>query len=86
MQKVVNITVLKNNTFCEFYKITTHGVVFYHPSGLTVVVAVVVVIAVVVLSRVVGGERRGHGGGCDGYTVTLFVVDEVHRPRLGLVC
>ena len=35
MQKVVNITVLKNNTFHQLYPFTTFKVIFYHPSGLT---------------------------------------------------
>ena len=35
MEKVVNYTVPKNNTFCQFYSITMFGVVFYHPSALT---------------------------------------------------
>ena len=35
MEKVVNYTVPKNNTFRQFYSITMFGVVFYHPSGLT---------------------------------------------------
>ena len=34
--KVVNTTVPKNNPFHWNYPITTFGVVFYHPSGLTV--------------------------------------------------
>ena len=34
MEKVVNYTVPKNNTFRQFYSITMFGVVFYHPSGL----------------------------------------------------
>ena len=35
MEKVVNYTVPKNNTFRQFYSITMFEVVFYHPSGLT---------------------------------------------------
>ena len=37
---MVNTRVPKNNTFHCDYPITTFGVAFYHPSGLTVPVAV----------------------------------------------
>jgi hypothetical protein len=33
---VVNTAILKNNPFHQFYHITTFGVDFYHPPGLTV--------------------------------------------------
>ena len=36
VQKVVNTTVSKNNTFHQDYHFTTIGVAFYNPSGLTV--------------------------------------------------
>ena len=36
MLKVVNTTVPENNPFHQVYHITTFGVVFYNPPGLTV--------------------------------------------------